>query len=579
MNILRSEYPRPQFVRDQWQTLNGKWEFEFDDNHDGEVRGLQTGKVSLNSEIIVPFSYQYQESGIGDVADHDTMWYRRTFVCEYLDKLVYLNFNASDYETTVWINGNYVLSHIGGYTPFSKDITKYLINGENVIVVKCYDPVDPTIPRGKQSWTGERFGCWYVANSGIWQSVWLDYVGCDSIIGYNIESNIDNNSFTLDITTANSLGEILEIDVYFKNQLIKKQSVSIDGKYTKTTVYLKELDYVGSSYLWSVEHPNLIYLDLRLISEGKVVDLVHTRFGMRKIDIDPAGNICLNHTRLYQRLVLDQGYWENSGLTAPSIESIKEDILLSKQLGFNGARKHQKFEDPYFYYYAEELGFLTWCEMPSSYNFNDDEILNINRDWLEIVRVAKNFTSVICYVPINESWGVKHILFDKTQQDFARSIYYLTKSLDNTRLISINDGWENLSETDVVTIHDYAYDSSEFLNKYQVENYNNLYHNWKKTMAYNNKYCNQPVIFSEFGGIAMQSDTNNGNWGYNSGAQNLNEFYERLENLVKGIYKCGFQGYCYTQLTDVQQEVNGLLDSNHKLKVDAKKVNKIFRNL
>ena len=578
MNNLRCEYPRPQFRRDEWESLNGIWEFEFDDLKTGEDRLLPSGNVGLEKTINVPFSYQYKESGIGDITDHQTLWYKRKFNFDKVNKNVILNFNGSDYETTVWINGNFVTKHYGGYTAFSCDITKYLTLGENVIVVKCFDPVDPTIPRGKQSWTGNRFGCWYIANSGIWQSVWLDYVGVDSISAYEIVPNIDNNSFSLDITLLNGIADSLEVDVYFHNQLIKKQFVSLDGKYTKTIICLKELDYIGNAYLWSPSNPNLIYLDLKVIKDNNVVDLAHTRFGMRKIHIDDAGNICLNYERLYQRLVLDQGYWADSGLTAPSVDALKEDIIISKKLGFNGARKHQKFEDPYYYYYAEELGFLTWCEMPSSYNFNDDEISYITKEWLDIVRTAKNFTSVICYVPINESWGVKQILFNKKQQDFAKSLYYLTKSIDDTRLVSINDGWENISETDVVTVHEYSYDSSSFLNKYKKENYDTLYHIWKKTMAYNNKYNNQPVIFSEFGGIAMKKDTTDDNWGYNSGANNLDEFYNRLENLVKGIYNCDFQGYCYTQLTDVQQEVNGLLDANHKLKVNCDIVSKIFKN-
>ena len=576
MTIFRNEYPRPNFRRDKWLSLNGEWEFEFDDNNTGEQRLLPSGKVRLEKKIIVPFSYQYKESGIGDSKDHATLWYRRIFNHYEEKKNVILNFNASDYETNVWINGNHVITHYGGYTPFNSDITNFLVEGENVIVVKCYDPIDPTIPRGKQSWTGEQFGCWYIANSGIWQSVWIDYVGIDSISNYNIVPNIDDNSFSLDITLLNQLADSLEIDIFFHNNLIKKQKVTVDGKYTKTVVCLKELDYVGNSYLWSPSHPNLIYLDLKLLKDNIVLDLIHTRFGMRKIHLDPVGNICLNYEKIYQKLVLDQGYWADSGLTAPSIDAIKEDIILARKLGFNGARKHQKFEDPYYYYFAEELGFFTWCEMPSSYNFNDDEISYITKEWQEIVKTAKNYTSVICYVPINESWGFKQILFDKKQQDFARSLYYLTKALDNTRLISTNDGWENLSETDIVTIHDYAFDSLEFSDKYQKDKLDNLYHIWKKTIAYNNKYCAQPMIFSEFGGIAMKSDTNNGNWGYNTGATNLDEFYARLENLVNGIYKCDFQGYCYTQLTDVQQEVNGLLDSHHKLKVDYEVVSKIF---
>ena len=176
---LRSEYPRPHFRRDEWLSLNGIWEFEFDDNHDGDLRGIHSGNVKLSREINVPFSYQYPDSGIGDKEFHDTMWYRRSFVYDKADKDVILGFNASDYITTVWVNGHFVISHQGGFAPFTADITKFVVAGENVIVVKCYDPLDPTIPRGKQHWINEPWACWYTPNSGIWQSVWLDFVGKD----------------------------------------------------------------------------------------------------------------------------------------------------------------------------------------------------------------------------------------------------------------------------------------------------------------------------------------------------------------------------------------------------------------
>ena len=299
---------------------------------------------------------------------------------------------------------------------------------------------------------------------------------------------------------------------------------------------------------------------------------------MRKISVDEYGNICLNNRKLYQRLILDQGYWQESGLTPLSVEEIKKDIELSKAMGFNGARKHQKFEDPYFYYLADEMGFLCWCEMPYAYNFNADEIYMQSREWKEIISVTRNFTSVICYVPLNESWGVRKILTDSKQQDYGRALYYLTKSIDNSRLVSTNDGWENIDVTDILSIHDYAFDSSEFDGKYRAENYNALYPQGRKLMSEGCGYCGQPVLFTEFGGIAMQKNATNGNWGYNRGAENDEEYYSRLENLMKGIYETEFQGYCFTQLTDVQQEVNGLLDEYHKPKLDVERLKKLFEN-
>ena len=579
MQNIRSEYPRPHFKRDEWLSLNGEWEFEFDDNNDGVVRGLHTGEVKLNTKILVPFTYQYPESGIGDTSVHEVVWYRRKFNHDKEDKNVILGFNGSDYITDVWVNGHHAVTHQGGFTPFTKDITKYLVTGENTIVVRCYDPQDPTIPRGKQSWIGRPFSCWYTPNTGIWQSVWLDYVGSDSIENFSITPNIDNNSFFGEIKTLNGLADTVEVKVYFRDKLLKSQTFSTDGKYTRYCVSLMEIHYIDEYTYWEPHHPNLHYVDFTLLKDGEVVDVVHTRFGMRKISMSKDGKVLINNKPLYQRLVLDQGYWPNTGLTPPSVDAIRNDIELAKKMGFNGARKHQKFEDPYFYYLADEIGFLTWCEMPSSYNFNSDEISYQTKEWQEIVNVARNFSSVVTYVPVNESWGVRKMLVDPNQQNFVRSMYYLTKAIDSSRLVSTNDGWESPTETDILGIHDYAYDSFSFARIYNKETYNDAYETFRKVYALGNEYRGQPVLLTEFGGIAMQSDHHDGNWGYNSAAQNDEELFTRLSNLMKGIYASEFQGFCYTQLTDVQQEVNGLLDPDHKPKVDVERLRKIFENI
>jgi hypothetical protein len=273
---------------------------------------------------------------------------------------------------------------------------------------------------------------------------------------------------------------------------------------------------------------------------------------------------------------LDQGYWKNSGLTPPSIDEIKKDIQLTKEMGFNGARKHQKFEDPYYYYYADELGLLTWCEMPSSYNFNADEVAYVTKEWQEIINNAKKFSSIITYVPINESWGVRKILLNREQQNFASSLYYLTKAIDPSRLVSTNDGWENMCDSDILAIHDYSSLGSELNGRYNEGTYDDAFQTFRRVLANDNPYLGQPVLFTEFGGIMFEKDQKNGNWGYNSAAKNCDEFFNRLEELIDGIRECKFQGFCYTQLTDVQQEVNGLLDDEHNIKVDAERVRKII---
>ncbi len=578
--ITRTEYPRPQFQRDCWQNLNGEWEFAFDDDNTGIRRGLWRGETQLEKKINVPFSYQYEASGIGDKTQHDIVWYRRKFVIEKenANKRALLCFNAADYETDVWVNGVHVITHKGGFSPFSCDITDYLNGKENEIVVRCKDTLETAVPRGKQSWTGKQFTCFYLPNTGIWQSVWLDFFGTDCIESHELRADIDNRSIKGEIHTLYGNADEAEITLKFKDRVIKKQRLTLDGKRTRFTVDLADNAFDFGELLWSPENPNLVYVDITLYHKGVECDKAHTRLGLRKISIGEYGKICLNNRPIYQRLILDQGYWAESGLTPPSAEALKKDIELAKAMGFNGARKHQKLEDPYFYYYAEELGFLTWCEMPSAYTFCDKEVAAVTKEWREIVNVAKNFTSNIAYVPLNESWGVREIKTDKAQQNFARSLYHLTKSLDDERLVSTNDGFETVEESDILGIHDYDSKSTEeFPVKYNG-NYEGMYPQSWALFADGQRYKGQPVFLTEFGGIAFVSDTNGETWGYGNGAKNADEFCERLEQLIKGIAETEFQGYCYTQLTDVQQEVNGLLYADHTPKADLEKLKKIFEN-
>ncbi len=562
MKYKRKEYPRPQFRRDIWQSLNGEWEFGFGD------------KQNYDRKINVPFSYQWQASGIDDVSVYDTIWYKRKFTVSEKNKRALLCFTASDYETDVWVNGNHVIKHIGGFTPFSADITEYLKEGENEIVVRCIDTLETAVPRGKQSWTGEQFTCYYYPNSGIWGSVWIEFFGVDCIENYSLQSDIDNRRVYGYIETLYGKADEAEIVLTFKDKRIKKQRISLDGKRTNYSINLADNAFDFGELLWWVDKPNLINVDYVLYKDGNICDNAHARIGLRKISVED-GKIYLNDRPLSQRLILDQGYWEESGLTPPSVEALKKDIEISKTMGFNGARKHQKLEDPYFYYYAEELGFLVWAEMPSAYTFCDREVKAITAEWQEIVNVAKNFTSVIAYVPLNESWGAREIKTNKSQQNFARSLYYLTKSLDDTRLVSTNDGFENIEESDILSIHDYEIKSAE---EFPIK-YNGNYdaQGWA-LFADGHSYKGQPVLFTEFGGIAFVNEANGETWGYGNGAKNADDLCERLEQLIKGIAKTEFQGYCYTQLTDVQLEVNGLLYADRTPKVAVDRLKKIFEN-
>ena len=572
----RNEYPRPQFRRESWQSLNGEWEFAFDDQNEGIKSGLWQGKKALPLKIRVPFSYQYPASGIGDTAQHDVVWYRRMFAIakECAGKRALLCFNAADYKADIWVNGVHILTHTGGFVPFSADITDFLQKGENVLIVRCEDALNDAVPRGKQSQTGSPFACFYIPNTGIWQSVWLEFFEEDCIAEHSLFCDYDKTELYGELITLYGKADEAEILVTFEGRVIKRERFTLRGR-QNTFRFALPKDYTDD-YSWSPEDPRLLYADFALYQGGKQTDLAHTRIGMRKISIDGYGKICLNDRPYYQRLVLDQGYWQESGLTPPSAEALKKDIELAKAMGFNGARKHQKLEDPYYCYYAEELGFLTWCEMPSAYRFCTEEAAAITKEWQEIVRAGRNCTSNVCYVPLNESWGVREIAADKAQQDFARSLYYLTKTLDPTRPVSTNDGFEIVNPTDLVGVHDYDAGKEEDFQKYAGEEYSGMHPQGWRLYAEGEKYEGQPVLLTEFGGRAFQTDAKGDAWGYSGAAANEEEFLKQLGSILKGVSSRTFQGYCYTQLCDVQQEVNGLLTAERKPKANMQKLKDLF---
>ena len=372
------------------------------------------------------------------------------------------------------------------------------------------------------------------------------------------------------VETFTGLANYLKISINLKDKHLNEVIFKLDKEITKFSINFQEYYFIDELLYWNPEKHTLLDIKLELLKDSFVCESIKTRFAFRKISIDGEGNICLNNKKYYQRLVLDQGYFNDSGLTPPSIEALKNDILVSKELGFNGARKHQKFEDPYYYYYADELGFLVWCELPSVYSFNKISTQNLVNEWMEIVKASNLFTSIICYVPLNESWGTKKILTDKNQQNLAKSLYFLTKSLDSTRLVSTNDGWKNINPTDFISIHGYLKDGEDILNKLgDLTNLDELYPQGRKLISYGNSFNTKlSILFTEFGGIALDSKESDLMWGYNELAKNNNELIDRIKDMLEAIKACDFQGFCYTQLSDVQQEINGLMDKDHNLKFE-----------
>lgn len=566
MTIERHEYPRPDFIRQDWVCLNGQWDFSFDE-------------AVYDRQITVPFCYQSKASGIGIEEDHETVCYRRSFAVD-AEKLsgrrLLLKFGAVDSRADVWVNGVYQGCHVGGYTPFAFDITDVVKPGENVLEVKATDPCNTDKPRGKQSWTGECFGCWYTPCSGIWQSVWLEYAGSVYLQKVKLTPNVNELQALCELFVSTNLPVKAEVVASLRGEELYRHSFTCSQGYGKTVISFADLDINRWHIFWSQNDPNLIDVDIRLLGQSGAADEVSAYFGMRNINVCN-GWIAINGDKIYQRLILDQGYWPESLLTPPSNEAIKLDLQLTRDMGFNGARKHQKLEDPRYYYWADKMGMLVWGEMPSAYQFNDNAIHATAATAMEFIDRDYNHPSIITWVPVNESWGVRGVLTNKQQQDYCRMLVYLFKALDPTRLVSGNDGWEQISETDICAVHDYVmvpgtvnkYDNMEQLLKTGVSS--------RLLYAYGNSHQGQPIIMTEYGGIAFESEKREGSWGYLGRVKDNAEFLGRLAPVTEYLIESGkFAGFCYTQLTDVMQEVNGLLTEDRRCKLSPEVLRKVF---
>ncbi|MFB9326168.1 glycoside hydrolase family 2 protein [Paenibacillus aurantiacus] len=567
------DYPRPQFVRDNWTNLNGAWNFGFDDENEGERKGWPS-QFGGDRTINVPFTYETEASGIGETAHHPNVWYNRNvdIPAEATGKRVLLHFQAVDYIAKLWINGSYVGSHQGGYAAFNFDITPYIAFGEeNQVTLKVEDSLDATQPRGKQRWVQDNFECFYVQTTGIWQTVWMEFVEPAHVDAVKITPDFDARSVRFDYQVNGDLTAAdlrLETIISLKGKQVKKASLTIDRPWLQLNVDLvHEANGPWKHCHWSPAHPNLYDVEFVLYRGEERIDHVYSYFGMRKISIEK-GKVLLNNVPIYQRLILDQGYWPESHLTPPSEEALIADIDHILAMGYNGVRKHMKVEDARFLYWCDVKGLLVWSEMAATFEFNDNAVQKFTNEWMEIVRQQYNHPSIITWVPFNESWGVTNIRHDVRQQQFTESVYHLTKAFDPHRPVITNDGWEH-TVSDILTLHDYVETKDEFLKRYankgEITGNEKSFNHWKYAYADGYRYGGQPIIVSEFGGIAFKSESG---WGYGSQESSEEAFINRFRGIHEAIKATDYiVGYCYTQVTDVQQEVNGLLTEDRKPKV------------
>lgn len=578
------DYPRPQFVRKAWVDLNGEWDFRFDDSNQGELEKWQDdfpGKM----KITVPYTYETPASGIGQPEHHSNVWYHRSFEVpqDLQGKQLILHFQAVDYVAKIWVNGVYVGGHQGAYTAFSFNITPYVaVGADNRLTVKAEDSMDATQPRGKQRWVEQSFECFYVQTTGIWQSVWMEVVAPVHLGSVKITPDIDQARVKLQFQMNGRLDDQevrLETIIRFKGRQVKKTSLVIDRIWLELEVDLiHEANGPWRLSMWAPDSPNLYDVEFNVYQGEARVDQVHSYFGMRKISIEK-GRILLNNHPLYQRLVLDQGYWPDTHLTPPSEEALIKDIDLIRQMGYNGVRKHMKVEDARFLYWCDVKGVLVWSEMGAAYEFNDTAMQKFTTEWMEVVRQQYNHPSIITWVPFNESWGVMQIFKNKNQQKFTEYIYHMTKAFDPNRPVITNDGWEH-TVSDILTLHDYIETGEELAKHYEDEemivNNERTFNHHNYAFADGYSYQGQPILISEFGGIAFASDAG---WGYGRQEASEEAFLERFRGLHEAIKDLDYiVGYCYTQITDVQQETNGLLTEERQPKVSLDTIRNINLN-
>ena len=465
-------HPRPQMRRESWQSLNGAWDF----CKGREQVYRSPAEVRWESKIEVPFSPETEASGVADQGFYMAVWYRRSWEQAPLapGKRLLVHFEAVDWRATVWVNGKRVAMHEGGYTPFSADITDALVEGSSQeIVVRAEDDyADLSKPRGKQDWKLEPHSIWYPRTTGIWQMVWLEEVGASRIQTLHWSSSLKNweigleamvvggaalaGTATRPATPATNPAMQLSVRLTAGEQLVAQDTYAVIAGEVHRRIALSDpgIDDFRNTLLWSPTTPTLIEAVVELRSEaGELLDRVQSYTALRALGTQ-GDRFVLNGRPLNLRLVLDQGYWPESGLTAPNDEALRTDIKLVKAMGFNGVRKHQKIESARFLYWADRMGLLVWEEMPSAYRYTTKSIQRLTREWLEVLERDRSHPCIVAWVPFNESWGVPDLPDSQAQRHYVQSLYHLTKAIDPSRPVIGNDGWESVA-TDIIGIHDY----------------------------------------------------------------------------------------------------------------------------
>ena len=561
-------------TRSEWRDLSGEWEFAFDDRRIG-IRRHWERKRDLPLRIQVPFAYQAPLSGIDDKGIHETVWYALDLdpTPEERAEDLLLHFGAVDYETTVWLNGRPVAGNRGGNVPFSFDVKPYLRAGRNRLVLRVVDGQSKAQPRGKQAITGKPKGCDYYCTTGIWQRVWLEPVGRRRFESVRIVPRLDPDRIEVEITLHAPADEY---------RIVVEGPSGKEAFSTRGTANARFEVAMPPHARWTPESPNLHPLELSLHLGDERLDTIQTYAGVRELTVS-GDRFLLNGERVFLKTVLDQGYWPKGGLTPPNGEACRRDVELTKAMGFNGARKHQKVEDPRWLTWCDRLGLLTWGEMANarSWSFPAEEAFAA--EWERAVRRDFNHPCVVTWVPINESWGVPGLKKGPTPQyAFLERLVALTRRLDPSRLVVDNDGWEHTDVSDIAAVHDYTPTGDGLRARWGTGEFPRRVWGESKLAHYvgDAEYRGQPIVLSEVGGFLLVpagkeiADMDPLYNAYGS-FRTPEELLAKYRDIMRAIAEVGVAGFCYTQLTDIEQEINGLLEYDRTPKVPLEAIRAI----
>jgi hypothetical protein len=581
-------HPRPLLRRQEWLSLDGIWQFRYGHGAIGDL-GDRSAAERYPLEVRVPFAPEAPASGLGDGGPHPVVGYRREVhvPASWRDRRVFLRFGAVDRDADVWVNGQHVIRHEGGYTPFSADVTDALrFEGRDVVEVRAEDdPLDMGAPRGKQDWEREPHSIWYPRTTGIWQSVWLEPVAALHV--EHVYASTDLASFALDLAvdlagvahgTSVSAGLTLRVEVLRAGERVLDDRIAVTGPLVRRRLHLPDpgIDDARDRWLWTPERPHLLDVQLTLSFGDEVIDEVRSHTALRTVEATSDGFL-LNGRPYPLRLALDQGYWPDGHLTAPSSEALRRDVELAKALGFNGVRKHQKLEDPRFLAWADRLGLLVWSELPSAYAYGPATLTRLADLLAAAVRRDVGHPSLVAWVVVNESWGFPDLPRRADQRHAVLALTYMAKALDPTRPVVGNDGWEVVAG-DLVDVHDYSADPAVLAARYRdhasvARTLDTFKPGGRRIFLVEPggggagaTASARPVLLTEFGGVRV-SDGGAG-WGYSQVADEA-AFLERYRALLASVHASdALAGFCYTQLTDTFQEQNGILTMDRRPKAD-----------